>query len=95
MFKNMINLEKNFKKNSGLFAIIVMLLLVFLIIPNGTQLPPFDISFEASSDKVGATINKPTGSEIVALLLILIFITLWIYMYLKHKKVIKNEKDKK
>ncbi|EMR75606.1 hypothetical protein MBGDF03_00153 [Thermoplasmatales archaeon SCGC AB-540-F20] len=88
-------LDKKFKKNSGLFAIIILILLVFLIVPDGTVLPPFQIGFEASPEGVGATINKPTGSEIVALILILIFFTLWIYMYFRYKKEINTKSSKK
>jgi len=88
-------LDKKFKKNSILFVVIISLLLLFLIIPDGTTLPPFHISFDASSEGVGATIDKPTGSEIVALVLILVFFTLWLYMYLKYKKEANAKSSKK
>jgi F0F1-type ATP synthase membrane subunit a len=89
------NGEKKFKKYSSLFIIIILLLLFYIFVPNGTRLPPLQIVFEASPEGVGATINKPTGSEIVALVLILVFFTLWLYMYLKYKKETNTKSSKK
>jgi len=92
MSKDVINLEKNYKKYSKLFAIIIIILVVFLIIPDGMELPPLGIDFEASEEGVRATFNKPTGSEIAVFVILLIFITIWIYMRHKHKEKLKNKK---
>jgi uncharacterized BrkB/YihY/UPF0761 family membrane protein len=81
----LIDLERDYKKYSTLFAIIVIILLMFLIIPYGL---PLDIGFEAFG--VQATLDNPTGSEIVTSIIILIVITLWIYMFHKHKEKMKK-----
>ena len=86
--------EKIYKYFYPFLIIFIILLFMFLIIPDGTELYPLWFFFDVSKEGGTAIINKPTGSEIVALVLIIIGILIGLKMHFRHKEIMMDKKQK-
>lgn len=76
--------EKGVSVKFGIaLMVIITIAITFIVCCNVIGM----ISIDAKIDEINFDINNPTILEIVALVIILIFITIWLYMRHKHKKI--------